>query len=312
MEGEAAQRARASRAYLAFIVAACVVPAALIGAALVGYDYYKRERARIVRDTAATARALGAALDMELGGVTSALFALSTSPLLAAGDYAGFHAQASAALKDQAFDNVVLIDESGQQLVNTLRPYGSKLPANGNPPELLTIFKTRQPVITGLFIGPVAQRPLIAVGVPLVLDGRVRYTVAAGVSAERVYAILGDEHLPPEWIGAVFDRDGTIVARTHEARRFVGQKGSPELVQRIREAREGAFENTTREGIPVLAVFSRSAASGWTVSLGIPEHTLVTQLWYSMARLLLVTAVTLGIALGLALVLSGRLARPIR
>jgi hypothetical protein len=309
LEGEAAARARAIRTHLAFIVAACVVPAALLGAALVGYDYYKRERARVVRDSTATARALGAAVDMELSGVKSALYALATSPHLAAGDYAAFHAQASAALKDQNFDNVVLLDESGRQLVNTLRPYGTALPASGNPSELQQIFKTGKAVITDLFTGPVAQRPLIAVGVPVVVDGRVRYTLNAGVSAERVYVILGDQHLPPDWIGAVFDRDGTVVARTSEAKRFVGHKGSPELVQRMKEVREDAFQSTTLEGIPVLTVFSRAAGSGWTVALGIPEQALYTQLWYSMARLMLVTMVMLGIALGLAIVLSGRLVR---
>jgi len=313
LEGAAAQRAGASRAYLAFIVAACVVPAALIGAALVGYDYYKRERARIVRDTTATARALGAAVDMELGGVKAALFALSTSPLLAAGDYAGFHAQASAALKNQNFDSVVLLDASGQQLLNTLRPYGAALPATANPAALRDLVETRQPVITDLFTGLTAQRPLVAVWAPVVLEGRVRYALNAGVSAERVYSILREQHLPPAWVGGIFDREGTVVARTHESARFVGQKGAPELVRRIKDgAREGALETVTLEGIPVLTVFSRSPVSGWTVALGIPEHLLVTELWYSMARLLLVTVLTLGIALGLALVLSGRLARPIR
>lgn len=309
MDSEAAARARAIRTYLAFIVAACMVPAALLGAALIGYDYYHRERARVIHDSMATARALEAAVDTELAGSRHALLALATSPALAAGDFAAFHAQATEALKDQSFVSVVVIDESGHQLMNTLRPYGAELPAQGNPPELQAIFRTGEAAVTGLFTGPVAKRPLLAIGVPVRVNGAVRYTLNAGLLPERLGELLGEGRVPAEWIGAIFDRSGTVVARTHEAKRFVGQKGSAPLVQRMSEVREDAFESTTLEGIPVLTVFSRSAASGWTVALGIPQHTLLTQLWYSMARLMLVTIVTLLIALGLAILLSGRLVR---
>jgi ABC-type nitrate/sulfonate/bicarbonate transport system permease component len=74
----------------------------------------------------------------------------------------------------------------------------------------------------------------------------------------------------------------------------------------MQEAREDAIESRTLEGIAVLTVFSRSAASGWTVAIGIPQSELTTHLWHSMARLFVAAFVALMTALVLA-VLLGRL-----
>jgi hypothetical protein len=44
-------------ARLAFILAASIVPAALLALLLIGYDYYDRERDRLVRDSTRTSPA---------------------------------------------------------------------------------------------------------------------------------------------------------------------------------------------------------------------------------------------------------------
>lgn len=289
---------------LLWLVTACIVPAALLAVALIGYDYYERERARLVSDSLATARAMGAAVDAELTGVRATLLALATSPSLASDDLAAFHAQAASALKDQSFLNIVLIDASDRQLVNTLRPFGDALPTGGNPLELAGMFRAGQPVITDLFVGPVAKKPLIAIGIPVRRDNAVRYALSAGIPPERLSSIVMRERLPAEWIAVIFDTQGTVVARSRDAGRFVGKKGSPGIVQHIREAREDTFEGTTLEGIPVITVFSHAPVSGWTVAIGIPQAVLLKHLWYSIARLALVMFVVLGTTIGLALVIG--------
>ena len=305
----AAPPSRRSAARLAFIVGACIIPATLIAILLIGYDYYHRERERLTRDSMATARALIATVDMELKGAKLALYALASSPHLSSGDFAAFYGQAQAALKEQTFTNIVLLDASGRQLVNTARPFGEPLPAQGNPPQLQRIFETGEAVTTDLFTGPVLQKPLIAIGVPARSDGKMRYALNGGIDPQVLSTLLRQQRLPEGWIGAIFDTQGTIVARTHEQERFVGQKGSPSLVQRIREAREDMIESRTLEGIAVLTVFSRSPASGWTVAIGIPQRELTAHLWYSMARLFVVAFIALLTALALALLLGRRLMR---
>jgi hypothetical protein len=294
-------------ARLLLIVAAAIVPAALLGALLVGFDYYDRERQRMIRDSAATTRALVAAVDMELNGVKSALLALATSPHLGSGDLAAFHSQAVMAvtsLKGHSLANVVVLDEAGRQMINTLRPFGAPLPQSGNPQELGRIFRTGETMVTDLFMGPVMQKPVLAIGVPVRRDGRIVYSLNAGVQTEALSALLGEQKLPPGWIARVYDRAGTIVARSRDAERFVGRQGTPELVQRMKEVPEDAIESRTLEGIDVLTVFSRSPESGWTVAIGIPRSELTTHLVSSMARLFVVVFIVLLTAIGLALLLA--------
>jgi len=286
-----------------------MVPAALFAVLLIGYDHYHRERERLVRDSTVTARALLAAVDTELSGVKAALRALSTSPYLSSLDLAAFYRQAQTALKDQSFFNIVLADDSGRQLINTARRFGEPLPAQDKPGQLQRVFETGEPVISDLFVGPVLQRHVIAVGVPVFREGKIRYALSGGVDAQKLSALLIDQRLPPGWIAGVFDAQGTIVARTHDAERLVGQKGSAALLPRMKEVNEDALESHTVEGIPVLKVFTRSTVSNWSVAIGIPQTELTAHLWYSLARLFVAAFVALLVALGLAALFSRRLMR---
>jgi Cache domain len=286
-----------------------MVPATLIALLLIGYDYYDRERDRLARDSMTTARALIAAVDAELVGVRSALLALATSPHLSSANFAAFHGQALAAQQDQAFVNVILSDRNGRQLINTFRPFGEPLPSQGDPGGLLRVFDTGMPLISGLFQGRLTRSYIVGVGVPVRRDSEVRYALSAGLAPDRLSQLLAQQNLPQGWIAGILDGSGIIVARTVEAERLIGQKGSPELVRRMQEAREDTFESRTLEGIPVLTVFSRSPVSGWTVAIGIPQRELTAHLWSSMARLFIAAFIALITALGLAVLLGRRLLR---
>ncbi len=309
MSADSSPRFVAIRRQLLFVVAASLVPAILAAIALIGWDYYGRERERELRDSLATARAIAAAVEAELSGVTSALFALGTSPYLETDDYAGFHRQASVALENQDFANIVLLDGQLRQHMNTFRPFGTPLPARGNPEQLRLPFSTGKPVVTDLFLGPLVKQRFIAVGVPLRREGRVRYVLGAAVTPERLANLLRHQQLPADWMVAIFDRTGTIVARTHEPGRYVGQRGSAALVQRLQAMVEGTVQNESLEGVRVVSVFSRAPTSGWTVAIGIPLSYFHDQLLFSLARLFIIAFITLAVALGVGIAIARRMTR---
>jgi diguanylate cyclase (GGDEF)-like protein len=298
------------RSTLAWLVVACLIPASLMAAALISYNY-QQERARLARDAIATARALTSVLDRELAGVQSALYALGTSPHLASGNFRAFYGQAKETLPNLIATNIVLIDRRDQQLLNTYRPFGHPLP-NYQAEQLKGIFKTGRPAVTDLFPGPVIGSPVLAIGVPVIRRNRVVYSLNAGLEPKRLSLILTQQRLPPEWITGIFDRTGTIVARTHDMDRFLGRKGSPALVKHITEVSEDAFESATLEGIPVLTAFSRSAVSNWTVAIGIPLQTLNNGLQRSLAWLVLGLMLLLACSLALAWYIAGRISRSIQ
>jgi hypothetical protein len=289
------------------------VPAALVGTLLVGYDYYDRERTRLIRDSLSTTRALAAAVDTEFAVVQAAMLALAGSRRITEGDFRTLHAEALGLIEElntrnrSSLINIILADPTGRQLFNTFRPYGEPLPTSGDPGGLARALQTDAPIVSDLFVGPVIKRPGIGVTVPVKRAGRNLYRLTAGVSTDRLSALLKQQQLPEAWIAVVLDRSGTIVARSHDEARFLGQTGSPELVARLKQTREDSFDSRTLDGIPVLTVFSRSPVSGYTVALGIPQRELAANLFSSIARLFIVAFIVLLSALGLAVLLARRL-----
>jgi PAS domain S-box-containing protein len=295
---------------LALLVIACVIPASLMVVVLISYDY-QRERARLVRDSIATAHAMVLAVDRELSSVALAAEILGTSPDLQRGDIYTFYAYAQSVVPRYKGNNVVLSDATGQQLINTIRPLGAQLPRHGNPEQLRKVFEMGRPVISDVYIGGVLKRPIISIDVPVWRDGKVTYDLSVGLFPEHFVKLLIEERLPPSWLAAIFDSTGTIVSRTHAMDRFVGQKGSPALVKRMKEVPEDSFEGATLEGIPVLTVFSRSTISHWTVAVGIPMQELTSELRRLLWWLIPGVALLLLSSLAVAGAIGGRISRSI-
>lgn len=293
------------------LVAVSVIPAALAAALLIGYSYDRQSKI-IEQRTLETARALAQAVDRELAIGQVALQVLARSSYLASGDLAAFHRQAQDAIPDLPGNSVVLSDASGQQLVNTLRPFGEALPLRGNLAQVRRVFETGQPAISDLFIGQVMRRPIIALDVPVRRGDRIAYVLALGVFPERLGEILARQKIPPDWVVSIFDSQGTHVARTRASEQFIGQKGTPALVQRMAQVAEGRIETETLEGIPVVAVFSRSAVSRWSVAIGIPRGSLASALWTPISWIIAGAVVLLVSGIVMAQRVSSRIAGAIR
>lgn len=294
------------RTGLLALVFTCISPA-LVVASVAVYESYVIQKERVFRDTIFLARNLTSILDRELTGVEAGLQMLASSPDLIGGDLAGFHQRARDSLRFQIVDSYVLTDREGHQILNTLVPFGTALPASGASQDLSRVFETRTPVLTRLFTGAVSNNPTIALGVPVVRGDAVVYSLNVALSPSRIGDALGRRALPEGWVAAVLDGSGTIVARTRDAAKFVGQKAVPTLAQAVQQEGEGALESTTKEGTPVYTAFSRSALSGWTVAAGAPMTLLTTDLYRSIAWLVLGTVFAFGLGLWLALRLASRL-----
>ncbi|MDO8398600.1 MAG: ATP-binding protein [Bradyrhizobium sp.] len=302
---------RTIRFWLICLVIACILPVALAAGFLI-INSYRQNNADVGRSTTATTRALIQAVDAELHGVQSALQALATSPHLTSGDLAGFHQQARDALNVLVGSNVVLTESTGQQVLNTLKPFGETLPRHGQPDQVRRIFETGKPAISDLFVGPVFTSWVIAVEVPVFSDGKVIYSLAMGVTPGRLSEILLRQNIPPNWVAAIFDSTGTIAARTHAPEQFVGQKGAPEFIRRFAEVAEDSFETRTIEGMPIFSSFSRSPRSGWTVGMGIPIADLTANAQRSIAFNAVLAGILLALGCLLAAAFGTRISRSIR
>ena len=116
------------RSYLVVLVLAAVLPM-LAFAAIMFRQHSQLQRDAISRGLLDTARALSLAVDREVGTVRAVLETLAASPYLDAKDFKAFHTQSVRALAAQPPGNrIILFDTSGQQIVNTARPFGTPLP----------------------------------------------------------------------------------------------------------------------------------------------------------------------------------------
>lgn len=298
------------RKWLFLLVVACIMPTVMMTGVLV-YHAYNRERVSGERTRIETARALMQAVDRELSSAEGMLQALATSPYLVSGDLAAFYAQAKEVLQYRPNNNFVLSDASGQQLINTLLPLNAALPHHGNPDQLRRVFDTARPVVSDLYLGGVTRRPIISIDVPVVRNDRVIYDLAMGFFPQRLGDILRLQRLPGDWVAAIFDSRGVVVARTQEYARFVGHKGSPELVRRMAEVAEDSIDSITLEGIPVISSFSRSAISNWTVAIGVPRANIAKELWTSVAWIIGAAMLSLLVGLALAKIVADRISRSI-
>lgn len=297
---------------LLWLVLACLLPG-MLGVALLFAREYLNGRAQLERSTTATARAMVQSVDSQLFMARIVGQVLATSSVLARHDLEGFHQRAREVIATTKVGmNVVLSDRSGQQLVNTLREFGEKLPQHGNPAVLQRVFATGQSAISEIYLGGVLRKPVMSIELPVIFDGKVVYLLSIGLLASDFNGILAAQHFPPGWVVAIFDHTGTIVARTHSPEAFVGQKGTVEYIQRISESLEGSMKTVTREGIPTFSVWSRSPLTGWSIGIGIPQEILEGELMHTMIWLASGLVTLLAVGLGLAWGVGREIARSVR
>ncbi|MFN3610788.1 diguanylate cyclase domain-containing protein [Tepidimonas sp.] len=299
-QGVAGMRLPSLRSSLYALVWVCVLPAVGLAAYLAVVNY-RLERERVYAESLMRARQVAADLDRELAAMESGLKVLASSQFLAQDDWERFHAQARQAVPTQIVYNYVLTDEQGRQVLNTVVPWGSPLPSRGTPPEIAGVFLTGETVLTDLFIGPVVQRPVLAMGVPVWQDGRVRYSLNIGLDTDALNMLLQQEPLPPGWLMAVLDRKGVIIARSRAAERFVGQPAVPAVVEAIRRTPEGSVQTVTKEGIPSVSSHHRIDRWGWTVAVGVHRDLIEQPLRRGLATVLIVGGAVLAVGLWLAL-----------
>lgn len=302
-------RAWSARRYLLALSIAVILPA-LVFAGIVAWIYAGRERDRYQSQVIELARDILTGVERELGGIEASVQALSTSRALKQADYAVFYQQA---IEAKAFNgtNIVVRDGSGQQLVNTRRPYGEALPSNDTEADRRAA-ALRGPYVSDLFIGAVAGEPLFIVSTPAFAeDGQtVLSFVNMSVPPERIANVIQQENVPERWTAGVLDRKGVIVGRYPSQREFVGQPASTRFMSQA-VGREGIYEGTNLQGIAVLTAFVRSSRYGWIVTTSVPKAVLSAPLQRSIWLLAALGALLLALSSAMALVIGRRLAAPI-
>ncbi|MBL8489897.1 MAG: PAS domain S-box protein, partial [Rhodocyclaceae bacterium] len=283
---------RGARSRWLFPVALLPGIAALL---ILSYATYTHEQADLELGTLQTARALAQAVDAELAGAQAILagLRLSWTPGSEAGTLTPQARQAVAVFPGAAY--IAVFDGQGRGHLHTLAPPDRPLPRlqadmDGGFPSPPAAGRVSDLVSDG-----VARRPLLTLDLPAAESGGPPYLFRMGLGSERLAGLLARQKLPPGWMSAVYDRRGITVARSRHHDEFLGRPAAAALRARMQEAAEGFGEVTTLEGIPVFAAHSRSADSGFTVTVGVPVAEFQGKLKQTLGMALLaLIAVLLG------------------
>ena len=224
------------------------------------------KRAEVEREGLEMARGVAADINRELVIKRTQLAALATSRSLRDPDYAAFHTQAKAALRDSP-GWIALVRRDGTQLVNTLKPAGALLDPIRLSNTVQRVVRTGESEETDLFVSRISQQPVIAVLYPVGADD----LVLSGALPVRYLNEVLRTAVPDDRIAILLDREGTVIARSRNPDTYVKRLASPELRDRIANAREGSMNLTMAADAGSFAAFTH-LPNGWTAAIQVPPE----------------------------------------
>jgi len=284
-----------------------------IAAGFLVYHNYLSKRALTEQRTLETAEALTLDVDRELANMQTSLGALATSTAVVTGNLPAFYVEAQILLTvAQPGAEIILSDATGQELMNTSHSFGAPLPRRGSLEAVRQVFDTRSPVIANVYKGASTDRLRVSVDVPVFRKGQVVYDLAMAVPSDRFSTFLLELHLPPEWVGTIFDAHHVIVARTPTADQLIDPTIVPALRRRMENAANGTAQVVKLGGVPIFDCFSRSEKSGWTVVIGVPKATMMAEIWRWLALTIFGTALLSFAGIALAVFMARRIAASIQ
>jgi HWE histidine kinase len=289
------------------------VPAILPMLAAGGYLLFRvaqAERVQLEDRVHQIAEAVAGEVERELQRRVTLIETLATSPRITQGDFAGFHAQARAALAKD--DLVILLHDAAnrQQLVNTFLEYGSPLPTTGDPETFDRVLAAKRPQISDLFMSLVTQAPVIDIALPLIRNGKVRYLLKLALTPEHFRVILAGQRLDPQWTLTILDRRGVVVARSRDHEHLVGKPLPPDQVNELGTQRTFVSKNLERQAI--VAALAMVPSANWQVRVSAPVD--VARAPATHSTMLLTAAALLAglLTLGLGTYFASRISHPLR
>jgi signal transduction histidine kinase len=240
----------------------------IVFAAVVFSRFNQAEESRYRSAALHAAERVAGAVDREIAGLEVALQALSTGRSFSERAYDRFYDRALEGKRIIRAD-VILKDQNGQQLVNTRVPFGAPLPSSLQEHEIRALQKGK-PETSDLFVGAFSQQFVISIAVPVGRDGEPAHLLVIAIDPERLGEVLKAQALPENWTVALVDRKGSIMARSKDHGRLVGQRAPAEMSPPPGEA-DAAWQGKNADGVPALLAHAKPhLAPEWRVVVGVP------------------------------------------
>ena len=294
------------RSYLSLMVGAVLVPVIAFSAIALTL-MLDAEREAALKGVRELARTSLVSIDRELTNSQSALRMLSVSTHLSNGEYAAFYEKARYA--DQFGSTITaLLDETGRMVLTTSVPYGTPLPPTEARERVARVLESNQSQVSNLLRTSVTRREMAVVDVPVTTKSGRRYVLSQGYDISHFNRVLRQMAAPQGWLIGVFDRNGMAIAQTGGSfpaalREAIGSKHAG-VIRTVGDGSGGA--------VKLYTILDRSALSGWTVAVGVPEAEIEAVARRAIAVSLLGLLAAFGCAAATAWLFARRLSISIR
>lgn len=246
----------------------CIVPLLLLAAGL-AVIHVRAEQAEFDQEAGYVAQNFAAAaIDQRLQARTEALKILALSSDLADAErWPALYQEAQGFVR--SLGSHVILAEVGdpmRMVFNTRLPFGSALPQLPRPAGVSAAalaVVTGKPAVGDLFMGPIADEPMVAIAVPVLRKDTVAFVLLTTVESQRFQERIDQVKLPDGWSMAILDSRGEVIAR----------RGAP----------EATAESDRTPGFRFVA---KTTLAPWTVVLEIPQAVYRAPLFSAIASLL--------------------------
>ena len=296
------------RSHLLLLSVATAAPVLAL-AVVIAFLVVKQERDTLRDGAVDRVVAVMSGIDAELRGSIATLRALAASANLEKGDLAAFHAEAARILKahpDWLDYSLHLPD--GRRVASSLPAAAAARLPIADPESFELAVRNGEPVIGGL-----ARWDDRGWGVPLrmpvVENGIARYVLTAVLKPDAFADLLRAQRLPEGWVVGIADRNGMLVGRIPPVP--PGTPANAGWREAVKRSPQGWFRGRTIEGRETYTPYVTSDLTGWALGIAMPAEQVDAAAWRSLWLVLIMVLLASGIAVGLALLIGWRIAKPI-
>ncbi len=256
------------RGLLVLLTVSLLAPA-LVATALLLERANSQSRDQLDEQLMATARALSGAVDRQVAEGVAVAETLATDQALLNADWKSFHARAKRTTANRP-GWIVVTRPDGQQMVNTLVPWGASLPRTPPPDYMVRAREEGRTVVSDLRMGALAKRYVVTVGAPVDIKGEP-FVVAYVVEASSFTSVFRQQRAPDRWVATILDNQRKVIARSVRNERWMGATASPDMARNLARASEGISKSVSLEKVKTHVAYTRSPRTGWTLVVAIPR-----------------------------------------
>src|SRR5688572_1763563 len=298
------------RSHLLLLSIATAAPVVVL-AAVIAVMVVKQERDSLRDAAGERVVAVLSAIDAEVRGSIATLRALAASRELEGGNLKAFHAEAVRVLATHPdWLNFILAHPDGTRLGDAQHPPGNTSGMVVDRPSFDAALAGTEPVIGRVVVGPAGRN----LGIPLRVavrgkDGQPRFVVTVVLRPESFSDVLREQRLPEGWVVSLLDNAGHVIARLPHVP--AGTPASESFRAQLQRSSQGWFRGKTLEGRDTYTPYATSTLSGWTLGIAMPVEAVNAAAWRTLWALAALVLIASAVAVGLALFIGRRIARPI-